>query len=205
MGLRHGDLPPYRARIFAGWVVPAGITLVVVALGLLGDSGREWLAIDRAAISGGEYWRLVTGHLVHLGTPHLVYNLIGLWLIWYLVGQELRPRHWGLVLFAGIAAVSTGLWFFSTDLNWYVGLSGVQHGLLVGGLASAAGRWGVDLWIVAIAIAAKLLFEQTVGPMPGSEASSGGAVIVDAHLYGAVAGALVGGALGIRVRARASI
>ena len=205
MGLRHGDLPPSKLRIIAAWPVPLAITVVVIALGLLGDSGRDWMAFERAAIAAGEYWRLVTGHLVHLGTAHLIYNLIGLWLIWYLVGQELRPLQWGLVLLGSIIGVSTGLWFFSTEVSWYVGFSGVQHGLLVAGLAASVRHWGIDLWVVAIAVAVKILYEQFVGPMPGSEASSGGAVIVDAHLYGAVAGVLVGGACGIRVRARASI
>jgi rhomboid family GlyGly-CTERM serine protease len=176
-----------------------------MALGLLGDSGRDWLAFERAAIDAGEYWRLVTGHLVHLGPAHLVYNLIGLWLIWYLVGQELSPAHWLVVLLASIVTVSAGLWIFNSGLYWYVGLSGVQHGLLVAGLAASARHWGIDLWIVAIAIAVKLVYEQVAGPMPGSEASSGGAVIVDAHLYGAVAGVFSGAILAIRVRAQASI
>ena len=200
MGLRHGDLPPHKLRVIGAWQVPLAITLVVLALGVLGDSGRDWLAFDRAAISAGEYWRLVTGHLVHLGTAHLIYNLIGLWLIWYLVGQELGPAHWCVVLVASIAAVSAGLWIFNSGLSWYVGFSGVQHGLLVAGLASSVRHWGFDLWIVAIVIAVKLLYEQTVGPMPGSEASSGGTVIMDAHLYGAFAGVVTGALIAIRVR-----
>jgi len=36
----------------------------------------------------------------------------------------------------------------------------------------------------------KLAWEQLAGPLPGSEALSGGPVVVDAHLYGTSAGLL---------------
>ena len=44
--------------------------------------------------------------------------------------------------------------------------------------------------MLAVFVAGKLLWEQTVGPLPGSESSAGGTVIVNAHLYGAVGGVL---------------
>ena len=67
------------------------------------------------------------------------------------------------------------------------------------------GRWQLDSWIVAIGLAAKLLLEQVTGPLPVTAELSGGRVIVDAHLYGAVAGCITGGSIAIRVRTLASI
>ena len=52
-------------------------------------------------------------------------------------------------------------------------------------------------------VAGKLAWEQFAGPLPGSESGSGGPVIVDAHLYGAVGGLLA--AVLIRVRTSAAI
>lgn len=52
-----------------------------------------------------------------------------------------------------------------------------------------AGRW--DAKLLLLIIIAKLTWEQIAGPLPGSEATAGGNVIVDAHLYGAVAGYLI--------------
>ena len=48
-------------------------------------------------------------------------------------------------------------------------------------------------------VAAKLIYEQFVGPLPGSAESSGGAVIVASHLYGAITGVMA--AVLIKIRA----
>ncbi len=39
---------------------------VVLVLGLAHQWVNPWLRYDRAAVAGGEVWRLVTAHLVHL-------------------------------------------------------------------------------------------------------------------------------------------
>ena len=44
-----------------------------------------------------------------------------------------------------------------------------------------------DGWVLALFLVGKLVYEQSAGALP---LTAGGAVIVDAHLYGAVAGAL---------------
>jgi hypothetical protein len=49
--------------------------------------------------------------------------------------------------------------------------------------------------MLAAGLVAKLAFEQIQGPVPFTQASVGGAVIVAAHLYGAVGGTLAGAAL----------
>ena len=41
-------------------------------------------------------------------------------------------------------------------------------------------------------VVGKLSWEQFDGALPGSESVAGGLVVVDAHLYGALAGALLG-------------
>ena len=47
-------------------------------------------------------------------------------------------------------------------------------------------------WVLGGFLVAKLAYEQLLGPLPLSSATSGGQVVVDAHLYGALAGALMG-------------
>jgi len=61
------------------------------------------------------------------------------------------------------------------------------------------------MWILGAALIAKLVYEALVGPLPGSAESSGGTVIVVAHIYGAVSGAIAAGVILIRVRTKASI
>ena len=69
------------------------------------------------------------------------------------------------------------------------------------GLRSFPAGW-VVLWA---AVVAKLAYEQLVGPLPGSEAAAGGAVVVNAHLYGAIGGALSACVFWRRVPTPASI
>jgi len=70
-----------------------------------------------------------------------------------------------------------------------VGLSGVLHGLmLVGGFGLIRSASPIGYLLLA-GLAAKLLWEQLSGPLPFSESTSGGPVLVEAHLYGTIGGA----------------
>jgi len=46
--------------------------------------------------------------------------------------------------------------------------------------------------ILLTLVIGKLIWEQLSGPLPGSESTAGGFVVVDSHLYGAIGGALIG-------------
>jgi hypothetical protein len=45
-----------------------------------------------------------------------------------------------------------------------------------------------DLLLLGLLVVAKVIWEQLSGPLPGSEGLAGAAVVVNAHLYGALAG-----------------
>lgn len=157
---------------------------------LFGTAGEEWLRYSRSAIHNGEWWRWLTGHLVHLNPAHLGLNLLGLAICGLLVGPGLAGIRGIVVLLGALAACSAGLWLFSPQVQWYVGLSGVLHGLLLGGalgLPASQRRWQ---WLISAIVVAKLVSEQLQGPSLSTEQLIGHAVIVDAHLYGAVGGAM---------------
>ena len=187
------------------WLLPLAMFGLSLALLAGGDTAREQLRYDRVAIMTGEVWRLLSAHFVHLGSSHFALNMAGLGLVWYLTGHAMSRSQWIAVLAFSAAVIDLGFWFLNPDLRWYVGLSGVLHGLLVAGLMNSASFHRKDLVAVALIVAAKLAWEQFSGPLPGSAASSGGAVIVDAHLYGAVAGAVAGLLARIRVARTGSI
>ena len=172
------------------WYAALVIAIVAAMLQQGGDALRELLAYDRDALGAGELWRLLSGHFVHLGWSHLFLNLAGLSLVMWLVGYAFDVLRWVLITALSIAAIDAGLWFLDTQLDWYVGLSGLLHGLLAAGLFVGLARRDREALILAIFVLAKLGWEQLVGPLPGSESTSGGAVIVNAHLYGAAGGAL---------------
>jgi len=205
MGLHKRDSSRHQSPGFAIWLLPSVALSIAMIFAVFGDTGRAWLSYDRPAIAAGEVWRLLSGHFVHLGVSHLIWDAAGFLLIWYLVGQSFSRKQWLVVSLVAVAGIDLGFWFLEPNLTWYVGLSGLAHGLLAAGVVGSLNTGRVDMWVLAVALIAKLAYESLVGPLPGSEQSSGGAVIVAAHLYGAIGGTIAAGVIMIRVRTQAAI
>jgi len=55
---------------------------------------QNTLRFSRNDIFAGEWWRLLTGNLVHLGYSHLLLNLAGLAVIVFLLAPAMSSRHW---------------------------------------------------------------------------------------------------------------
>jgi rhomboid family GlyGly-CTERM serine protease len=177
-------------RLGGAELTALGLLAVVILLAALGEPARVALRYDRAALGDGEWWRLIGGHLVHLGWRHAILDAAAALVIAGLFGPTFRPARWAWILAASLVAVNAGLWWLSPEVGWYVGLSGVLHGA-VGAAAVgwiATGRPG-GYWLVT-GLALKLAAEQAFGPLWLTGAAAGGPVIVDAHLYGTVGGTL---------------
>ena len=180
-------------RLRDSWVIVA-LLVVCVVLAAGGDAVRELGRYERDAIESGEYWRLVTGHLVHLGLGHLWPNLAALAIIGLLFEGVFRNADWLRIGAASMAAIDIGLYVLDPDVSWYVGLSGVLHGYVAAGaLALIVRRERVGV-VLAVGLTAKIVFEQVVGPVPFTAASVGGPVVVAAHFYGVVGALLAEGA-----------
>lgn len=187
------------------WIAAAALAALAIALESGGAGFRSVLAWDRAAIGAGELWRLVSGHLVHLGWSHLVLNLTGLALILWVVGGAYACWRWLLIAVISLVAIDLGFWWLDPSLDRYVGLSGLLHGLLAAGLLRGAIGRDPEALVLAALVLAKLAWEQFAGPLPGSAETAGGNVIVNAHLYGAVGGLLGALLVGRRVAPPAPI
>jgi rhomboid family GlyGly-CTERM serine protease len=168
------------------------ILVVLDAVLGLGDSVGQLLRYDRSAIAAGGWWRLLTAHIVHLDVHHLVLNELGLVLMWSLFAQDYDAVEWCAIVSAGALAISSGLWWLSPRVAWYVGASGVLHSVMAAGAAKHLAERSWDRWILVIGLCAKLASEQWGG-------SRAPMIVVDAHLYGACAGFAVGAALSARI------
>jgi rhomboid family GlyGly-CTERM serine protease len=168
------------------WLLLILLTLDLV-LGL-GDSMSELLRYDRGAIAAGGWWRLLTAHIVHLDAHHLILNELGLVLMWSLFADDYDAVEWCAIVLAGALSISSGLWWLSPRVAWYVGASGVLHSVMAAGAAKHLIEHAWDRWILLLGLAAKLAYEQLGGHEPPL-------VVVDAHLYGAICGFAVGAAL----------
>lgn len=173
----------------AWWSVTA-LSAVMVIAGFGGDAARVALRYERLAILDGEYWRLLTGHLVHLGWAHLLLNLAGLAAVSALFAAELTPLRWAIVLLAAVLAIDAGFLLLLPGLAWYVGFSGVLHGLFAAGAVRGCLQGRPDAWLLAGLLVAKLAWEGLIGPLPLTEGAAGGPVVEQAHLYGAAGGVL---------------
>ena len=182
------------------WLLPAVFIGLSVLIMLFGAAGQEALRYDRVWIGQGESWRLVSGHFAHLSWSHLAINSAGLLLVWFLVGANHITRSWLIILAVTLAVIDASFWFLSPELYWYVGMSGMLNGLLAAGIVARFPKIDVETLILLLLLIAKITWEQWNGAMPGSETTSGGPVVVDAHLYGAIGGAL--GALLVRIRVK---
>ena len=164
--------------------VPAVLFVIVATASLLvGFSPTNSLVWQREALNHGECWRLLSAHLVHLSSWHLMMNLLGLWLLATLICDTLSTAQWLALSLISALGVSGLLWLLQPQLQWYAGLSGLLHGLWAGG---AAYRWVIErhhLFLLALlALFARLLI--------GGQVGHGFAVIAEAHWYGAFSGLL---------------
>ena len=185
---------------------PLVIAFLCVTLSIGGEGTRELLRYERAALADFELWRLATAHLVHLSFGHTALNVTALAIIALLLDSVLDSLDWIVAASISALAIDLGLYTFAPEVAWYVGLSGVLHGILAAGaLALAAARIHLGA-IILVLVVAKIAWEQWAGPLPFSELTSGGPVVTDAHLYGGVGGAIAFAALyGIRGSRSASL
>ena len=174
------------------WIWLLTILLTLDAVLGLGDSVSQLLRYDRSAIAAGGWWRLLTAHIVHLDVHHLILNELGLVLMWSLFAQDYDAVEWCVIVLSGALAISSGLWWLSPRVSWYVGASGVLHSVMAAGAAKHLALRSWDRWILSVGLCAKLAWEQWAGPQAPL-------IVVDAHLYGALCGFAVGGVLSARI------
>jgi rhomboid family GlyGly-CTERM serine protease len=156
---------------------------------LFGDPARQALSFDRTALGDGQWWRVLTAHFVHLDTEHAVLNGLGVVLMWALFARDYSPGAWAAIYCGSALGVSAGLWFLNPGLQWYVGASGALHGVMTAGTLAHLRRRDLDGWILAAFIVVKLAYEQFSGALPFAGSPD---TIVDAHLYGAIGGVVLG-------------
>jgi len=138
-----------------------GVAAVVFVAPSLGDA----LIYDRDAISGGEWWRLITGNLVHLSGMHFSFDVVALLVVGTIIEQR-GNRYVGLVYFMAGAAIGIVVYVASPELRYYGGLSGIVTAAVVylclGGLRdTGAWRWLCLFGLTLVAV--KIGLELTLG------------------------------------------
>ena len=171
------------------------LLIAVLCISLQFAGLAETWRFDRQDIASGAWYLLLTGNFVHLGAGHLWMNMAGFALIVVLYWQHFSLSEWAVIVLLSSVSVGMALFFRDPAIGWYVGFSGTLHGLIIaGGLADLKHYPKYAILVLSLVIG-KLIWEQFFGALPGSEEVAGGSVVVNSHLYGAIAGALIALAL----------
>ncbi len=213
MRIAVADTRSWKSNAF-----PVLLAVVCVGLAALSSGDARWqdaLEYRRDAIAHGEFWRLVTAHLMHLTPTHAVLDVAGLLLVAWIFAVEIGPRGQVVVCVLGAAAVDFGLWALHPEVDRYVGLSGVLHAWFAAGatrwllasdttgdsqqLVHRKRAWGAAL---LLGLAVKLFLEsrQQAFWLDGAAFT----VVTAAHRWGAAAGVLYGVAAAFTIARRAS-
>ncbi len=179
-----------------------GLSGVMLTLAIAGFDQDSILAYQRPSIMAGQFWRLLTAHFIHLDLIHALLNLAVLPFILYLATQNnmaIQP------LFAAIIScpfgISLGLWHFSPDITWYVGFSGVIHGLLLVTLLPGLPQHFLLSTVILVFLALKIYLEQHFHLTHATHYLDH-PVIYDAHLYGAITGLIIYGVFSLYQKLR---
>lgn len=147
----------------------------------------EW-TWSRSAIAEGEWWRLLSGHLLHVSVWHGLVNILGLAILWWIFRRDFRWHEWAFIALISLASVNIGLWSWTT-LEWYAGASGWLHGVAAAGvllLLRQGERWG--WWLAGVGllkIAAEFWW-------PAEISGTTVPVAAPAHFFGVLGGITAG-------------
>ncbi|MCB9738865.1 MAG: rhomboid family intramembrane serine protease [Deltaproteobacteria bacterium] len=213
---RRFEAAVFRAQLAEAFRRPARATWFVVGalivVGILQESASKWLGdqgVERLLLAGalipdrvldGDWWRPLSGTLLHKGWPHLLLNVVGL----VLIGRHVEIAYGAagfLVLWCSASLAGAG----GTILAGHelsVGASGGVFGLVGAFLAIGLRLWPrlasgfrVSLVILPIVILITIL---GLGGL--ADDLDAGRVDGEAHLGGVLGGLLGGLLLPLRLR-----
>ena len=145
---------------------------------------------QRILILNGEWWRLISGHLDHLGWAHLGLNALFLALVLVIFKPLQRVIFTVGVWFISVITISLCMLLFSPTLAWYVGLSSSLYSLLIIGMMLDAGYSPLIRAGVVGLVITKVWLEQG-DQIPWVAEIIAGPVAEVSHLYGVSIGFLI--------------
>ncbi len=156
--------------------------------GLVSPSINNLLAYRRTTIGDGQWWRFVTGNLLHTNHWHLLMNLAGLWVV--LLLHHFHYQLKGLTALFSLLCLleGLGLYFGYPQLLGYVGLSGMLHGLFTFGAVLDIHRHLRSGYLLLLGVVIKVGHEQWYGAGDDVTAMIGARVATEAHLVGLICG-----------------
>ena len=138
-----------------------------------------------------EFWRIWTGHWVHVGWIHFALNMLAFACLPFIF-PRVKVWHFVALLVLLPLFISLCFYYFFPDIEAYAGLSGVLHGAYVT-VACVHLLYKKERNFAAFVlflILAKLIWENTIGSV-GTAELIGSPVLVESHLLGVIGGVII--------------
>jgi rhomboid family GlyGly-CTERM serine protease len=113
--------PPSR------WHLTAMISAVSLVVALW-PGASQLLEFDRVAVGGGDWWRILTGHLAHFGFEHLVWDA-GVFAVLGVICERRHRTATLACLGAATVLIPAATWLLVPEITTYRGLSGLDTAL----------------------------------------------------------------------------
>jgi len=180
------------------------IAIISTLLWLLGDSTLEILKYHRDAIVEGEYWRILTGHLVHSNGWHLLLNLASIIMIGLLFSQHLSKVIWIVVFVLSGLIISGCYYWIAPEFSYYVGLSAILYAVIIVGALLDIKEQPLIAIVVLLVVTARVIFQQFSDTIDPLAALIEDRVAIESHLFGICSGYGLGLILLLRQRLKQS-
>jgi len=188
--MKRSSLPlAHQHSLMTSLVAVIAILAFIFEL-VLGNTFADLFVYQKQLINQGEIWRLFTGHFLHTNGYHLLLNLAALAMLWLLHGHFYSQSNYTLLFLLTALTTSLGINYFSPDLQQYVGLSGVLHGIFVFGAIMDIRANDKTGYLLFIGLWLKIAYEQIYGASTEVSLLIDASVAIDAHLWGALGGLL---------------
>ena len=109
-------------------------------------------ALRASDVANGDYWRVVTAGFLHAGLPHLLFNMLALWILGSMLEPAIGQLRFALIFFVALVAGSLGALIVTPD-SLTVGASGGIFGLMGAAVVVMRNRGinplesGIVLWL----------------------------------------------------------
>lgn len=176
-------LGPYWVALVVSFLC-AGLYLSGLATPIIDDL----FSYRRSAIVDGQWWRLVTGNLLHTNHWHLLMNLAGLWVVLFLHHFHYSVKGLSFLFALLCLLEGLGLYLGYPQLLAYVGLSGMLHGLFAYGVVRDIQCRMHSGYLLLLGVIIKVGHEQFYGASANVTAMIAARVAIEAHLVGLICG-----------------
>ena len=156
----------------------------LICFGLQFEPAQSYVIWNHADIAHGQWWRIVSGNFTHTNFAHLAMDLAGLWIIGFVFHPKVQTTFAVMLLLSVIVGTS----LLATNIHNYLGLSGILHGLVAYFALTEALQGRKSSALLVIAVIAKVVWDQVVGPSTLTSEWIDAPIATQAHFAGLLGG-----------------